>query len=351
MTLKERDSTSEEVEATPGQDEATVAELTPPADAQATVETVDTGAEDEVETEVQAEAETQVQAEAEADVEAQVQADLDAQPDGEAEVSPVVDADAVGEADGVADAAPDVEVETDVEAEPKLTVETEAYIQAETLVQAKTKAFIDLPAPVEELASAAVGQENAIANAEKPWRGLPRRKHPGLPANTVWLEPEFGAPEAEAVPVVAQVPGEAVAPVAPAPTAKRRGKGITRAILAPGTNTRVTITQIGPISAMKVSFMLAVGFAIMQFLAVLVLWLLLDTLHVFSDIQEVVDSLGVASLSALLEYLHLSRVLALATVIGVVDVVLITALGTVGAVLYNLIGALVGGLRIRIHPD
>ena len=45
------------------------------------------------------------------------------------------------------------------------------------------------------------------------------------------------------------------------------------------------------------------------------------------------------------------RVLSLSIVIGVIDVILMTALSTLGAFLYNICSALVGGLQLTLTDD
>ena len=50
-------------------------------------------------------------------------------------------------------------------------------------------------------------------------------------------------------------------------------------------------------------------------------------------------------------YVGFGRVVSLSTVVGVVNVVLITALSTIGAFLYNLGAGLVGGLHVTLSDE
>ena len=52
-----------------------------------------------------------------------------------------------------------------------------------------------------------------------------------------------------------------------------------------------------------------------------------------------------------MDYLGFGRVLSLSIVIGVIDVILMTALATLGAFLYNICSALVGGLQLTLTDD
>ena len=53
----------------------------------------------------------------------------------------------------------------------------------------------------------------------------------------------------------------------------------------------------------------------------------------------------------LMDFLGFGRVLSLSIVVGVIDVILITALSTLGAFLYNICSALVGGIQLTLTDD
>ena len=84
-----------------------------------------------------------------------------------------------------------------------------------------------------------------------------------------------------------------------------------------------------------------------------VLWMVLDGMGVFGDLNRTVRTvLGESGSSFdLMRYVGFSRVLSLATVIGVIDVFLLTALSTLGAFLYNICSALVGGVQVTLTDD
>jgi hypothetical protein len=60
---------------------------------------------------------------------------------------------------------------------------------------------------------------------------------------------------------------------------------------------------------------------------------------------------GVTSKVDVYDYVGLSRVVSLSTFVAVINVVIIMALSTLGAVLYNLAGSLVGGLQVTLSDD
>ena len=117
---------------------------------------------------------------------------------------------------------------------------------------------------------------------------------------------------------------------------------------------RLRLLRVEPWSVMKSAFVLSIAIGITFVVAVLVLWSVVDAAGVFdvvggliSDLTESQDSTGIQ----VTDYVGFSRVVGLATVIAVVDVVLLTALATLFAFLYNLSAALLGGLEVTLAED
>lgn len=115
------------------------------------------------------------------------------------------------------------------------------------------------------------------------------------------------------------------------------------------------LTRVDPWTVMKVSFMLAIAFGIMTIVAVAVVWSMLDAAGVFESLNETVETVtgeGDGALGFdLMSWVAFDRVLGFATLIAVVDVVLITALATLGAFLYNLAASLLGGVEVTFVED
>ena len=99
----------------------------------------------------------------------------------------------------------------------------------------------------------------------------------------------------------------------------------------------LAVARVDPWTVMKVSFLLSVGFAIAGVIAAIVIWLMLDGMHVFSDIEQFLVSIGADSFVGLLDYARLPQVISMATLAGVVNIVILTALATLGALVYNVI--------------
>lgn len=114
---------------------------------------------------------------------------------------------------------------------------------------------------------------------------------------------------------------------------------------------RLSISRIDPWSAMKLSFLLSVALGIMIVVATALVWFVLDSMRVFADIEDLLVSIGSESFLQLMDYVKFDRVMSFATIVGVVDILLLTALGTIGAFLYNIVAALVGGLHLTLTDD
>ena len=115
---------------------------------------------------------------------------------------------------------------------------------------------------------------------------------------------------------------------------------------------RLAVARIDPWSVMKLSFLLSVAIGIMIVVASAVVWYALDALAVFTKVNEVIATLASSTtFFDITEWAAFDRVISLATMIAVVDVVLLTALSTIGAFLYNIVAALVGGIHLTLTDD
>ncbi|QIK85083.1 DUF3566 domain-containing protein [Sanguibacter sp. HDW7] len=115
---------------------------------------------------------------------------------------------------------------------------------------------------------------------------------------------------------------------------------------------RLTLSRIDPWSVMKMAFLLSIAIGIMIVVAAFVFWYALNDLGVFTSIDETIRKIvGSESELDILQYVQRDRVVSIAMVIAVIDVVLMTALSTIGAFLYNVVAALVGGVHMTLTDD
>jgi len=136
-------------------------------------------------------------------------------------------------------------------------------------------------------------------------------------------------------------------PPAPAPGAPpARGRGPRRA--------RLRLTRIDPWSVMKTAFLLSIAFGVVTVVSVAMVWQVLGAAGVWdsinSTIQESIGGPDTANLDVE-NYIGTSRVLGFTMLVAAVDVVLLTAIATLGAFLYNMAAALLGGIEVTLAED
>jgi hypothetical protein len=113
----------------------------------------------------------------------------------------------------------------------------------------------------------------------------------------------------------------------------------------------LVISRIEPWSVMKFSFLISLVLWIVMFVAVALLYYAMSSLGVFGALQRTLASVTSSQTSAgvdLTKWTSAPRVLGYTMLLGAVDVVLITAISTVGAVIYNLVTHLGGGIEVTL---
>ena len=113
----------------------------------------------------------------------------------------------------------------------------------------------------------------------------------------------------------------------------------------------LVLRRVEPWSAMKFSFVVSLVCFVVLFVAVAVLYGVLSALGVFDSIVNTVTQLTVpdgktTSGLDIKSWFEPVRILGYTALLGAVNVVLITALSTLGAVIYNVASDLVGGVEV-----
>ena len=115
---------------------------------------------------------------------------------------------------------------------------------------------------------------------------------------------------------------------------------------------RLLIPKVDPWSVLKMAFLLSVALGIVTVVASVVLWSVLDLTGIFEAINGLLrEIIGSETGFDLMEIASLGQVASFATIIAVVNVVLLTALSMLSAVLYNLSSTLVGGIGVTLTDD
>jgi hypothetical protein len=127
---------------------------------------------------------------------------------------------------------------------------------------------------------------------------------------------------------------------APAPKARAR-------------HAHLFVTHVDPWSVMKNAFMLSIAIGIVLIVAVTVLWAMLSLSGTLDSVTRTLNDFaggGANSIDAA-GLFSFSRVVGLAAVMAALEIILLTALATLFAFLFNLSVGLTGGLQVTLTDD
>jgi Transmembrane domain of unknown function (DUF3566) len=119
----------------------------------------------------------------------------------------------------------------------------------------------------------------------------------------------------------------------------RRPRGPVRASMQ--------VRRIDPWSTLKVSLMLSVALFFVWMIAVAFLYLVLGGMGVWSKLNSNVGDL-LNNTSGSVELVSSGTIFGTALLIGLVNIVLLTAMATIGAFIYNLTTDLIGGVEVTL---
>ncbi|HJY61042.1 MAG TPA: DUF3566 domain-containing protein [Streptosporangiaceae bacterium] len=114
----------------------------------------------------------------------------------------------------------------------------------------------------------------------------------------------------------------------------------------------LTVARVEPWSVMKFSFVVSLVAFVILFVAVSVIYGTLSALGVFTSLQHVVQSVTSSQNSSgvnAAKWFTASRILSYTALLGALNIVLITAMCTIGAVVYNLTSRLIGGVEVTLR--
>lgn len=167
-------------------------------------------------------------------------------------------------------------------------------------------------------------------------------------------------------------------PVPPAPDVNREGSGGSASTAVPTTEERVDadsqrarkradargprtvrraklrVVRMDPWSVTKASFLLSIAFGIMCVVAVFLVFSIMSASGLWdsvnSTIQGIVDQKPKDAFD-IKQYVGMSRIMGITMLISAIDVVIITALATLGAFIYNMAASLLGGVEVTLAED
>jgi hypothetical protein len=172
------------------------------------------------------------------------------------------------------------------------------------------------------------------------------------------IQASTAAPEAPPAPTQqgAVLPPAAVdeSPAEPAKRAAAPRQTRAAKVKRPPRRARLRLTRIDPWSVMKTAFLLSIALGVVTIVSVLMVWSVLGAAGVWDSINSTVrDVVGEQATNpfTIQDYLGTDRVIGFTMLVAVIDVVLLTAIATLAAFLYNMAAALLGGIDITLVED
>lgn len=161
------------------------------------------------------------------------------------------------------------------------------------------------------------------------------------------------APRRSSAPPVAQRPPQG-APRTAQPPPQGRPAQVSRSVIQSGggpRSARLYLSHVDPWSVMKQAFLLSLALAVVIVAASATLWIALESAGVIGAITRTATDVGGDSAASVTSYLSLGKVMGASLVLAGIETVLVTALATLFAFLYNLSVGIGGGLEITLSEE
>lgn len=159
---------------------------------------------------------------------------------------------------------------------------------------------------------------------------------------------DVAVPRSTTAPVVAAASAPSVGP--PGSATKHKAGAARRTRKA-----RLRLSRLDPWSVMKTSFLFSIAAGIMLVVAVYVVWTVIGASSLFDSVNDIVKSVvstpGDTTPFRIQEYINTQKVMGVTALLACFDVVIVTALATLGSFLYNLAATMLGGLEITLAED
>jgi hypothetical protein len=196
------------------------------------------------------------------------------------------------------------------------------------------------------------------AHAGEPPRGKPHtvdpieqaKKTTAPPSSADYRRTTTGSPATTAViPAVKDEPKGGSSSAKPA----RPQRPPTPPPSQSGRRASLRLVHIEPWSVTRLAFVVSVAMMIVAVVAVSIFWIVLNVTGVWGQINDSVTSVlsDDGGNFDIKDYLGFGRLFGLTLVLSAINVVLMTALATIGAHLYNLAAQLLGGLEVTFSDD
>ena len=114
---------------------------------------------------------------------------------------------------------------------------------------------------------------------------------------------------------------------------------------------RVFLTHVDPWSVMKQAFLLSLALAVITLAAAAAVWFALESAGLIDAITRTATDVGGESGASVSNLLDFGRIMGAALVVAGIETVLVTALATLMAFMYNLSVGIGGGLEVTLSEE
>ncbi len=117
---------------------------------------------------------------------------------------------------------------------------------------------------------------------------------------------------------------------------------------------KLRIVRVDPWSVTKASLLLSIAFGIMCVVAVFLIFSIITASGLWDSVNSTIQ--GVLKQKPqdrfdITQYVGMSRIMGVTMLISAIDVIIITALATLGAFIYNMAASLLGGVEVTLAED
>ena len=118
---------------------------------------------------------------------------------------------------------------------------------------------------------------------------------------------------------------------------------------------RLRVSRVDPWSVMKTCFLFSIAFGIMAWVAIYVVWSVITSSGMLDAMNQalttILSSPSDQTPVRIEDFVNTNKVMGVTALIAVFNVVILTALGTIFAFLYNLSANILGGLELTLAED
>jgi len=114
------------------------------------------------------------------------------------------------------------------------------------------------------------------------------------------------------------------------------------------------MVRLDPWSVTKVTFLLAIAFGVMCAVAVFLIFSIMNASGLWDNVNSTIQIIAKQNAQEAFDihdYVGMDRVMGITLLIAAINVVLLTALATLGAFIYNMAASLLGGLEVTLAED